>query len=595
MKDTGFKTRLGQITKIKSQSGEPIEFESGQVIINKVSTKKNLKKLVDINNDTSKKTSVKVTDDATVGGLLEGPPHYDKKGNDVGGIPGIVDGNKQIEVEGQEFVVNKEASKKHWRELSKINQSAGNGVPIGPPIDYDEDPKEYKEGGRVIDFNPNHVPSKKILNYAKKIKQNHPEIWKLGGNIFGNEAFVNLKRVSERGYWLDSEEWMYIKWRSYVARHIHDFRIEGVIAMLKWVDKVEKGWPYMKNLIEQEIAKREGKESDKMAKGGVITYKHKYNKKYGYEKNQSHDLEQISKDTGVSLEGLQEIYNKGIGAFKTNPESVRPNVKSKEQWAMARVYSAVMGGKASKIDSNELKMSKGGSVEKDATELSEILMEHLNEYCIYYYNSELDPDSFMMKTEKGENGHKVKELSGMTKNGIDVHISIEQLYMKNGGNVDAKDTITLDVPLMIRLLELSREDIKSDAELHFLVEKLIELKNKPVLTMDDYAFIADLEHNHLKKFDLGGKVNPGQREVDLGFGGLGNGTTVWDRNRIENNDYKIVAHISNSGNVTYYDKNLPEDAKNKIEEMAMKERQGLENQNGLSSGYEFMPINTPLN
>jgi hypothetical protein len=29
---------------------------------------------------------------------------------------------------------------------------------------------------------------------------------------------------------------------------------------------------------------------------------------------------------------------------------------------MARVYSSVMGGKASKIDSNELKMEKGGIV-----------------------------------------------------------------------------------------------------------------------------------------------------------------------------------------------------------------------------------------
>jgi hypothetical protein len=175
------------------------------------------------------------------------------------------------------------------------------------------------------------------------------------------------------------------------------------------------------------------------------------------------------------------------------------------------------------------------------------------------------------------------------------HKGWKKSKFENGGAIDKKDTLTLDVPLMIRLLELSREDIKSDAELHFLVEKLIELKNKPVLTMEDYAFIADLEHTHLKKFDLGGKVTDSEREVDLGFGGLGNGTTVWDRNRIENNDYKIVAHISNLGNITYYDKNLPENAKNKIEEMAMKEKQDFENQNGLSSGYEFMPINTPLN
>ena len=96
--------------------------------------------------------------------------------------------------------------------------------------------------------------------------------------------------------------------------------------------------------------------------GTIITYKNKYNKKYGYSANESHNLEEIAKDTGISLKGLQQIYNKGIGAYKTNPESVRPNVKSKEQWAMARVYSAVMGGKASKIDANELKMNYGGQL-----------------------------------------------------------------------------------------------------------------------------------------------------------------------------------------------------------------------------------------
>jgi len=97
----------------------------------------------------------------------------------------------------------------------------------------------------------------------------------------------------------------------------------------------------------------------------VVTYKDKYNKKYNYPKNTSHTLEEISKDTNVSLKGLQQIYNKGIGAYKTNPSSVRPNVKSKEQWAMARVYSAVMGGKASKVDSNELKMNVGGGIRKE--------------------------------------------------------------------------------------------------------------------------------------------------------------------------------------------------------------------------------------
>ena len=95
----------------------------------------------------------------------------------------------------------------------------------------------------------------------------------------------------------------------------------------------------------------------------MATWKEKYNKKYDYPKSESHSLSDISKDTGVSKKGLQQIYNKGIGAYKTNPQSVRPTVTSKEQWAMARVYSSVMGGKASKVDAKELKMQMGGSLD----------------------------------------------------------------------------------------------------------------------------------------------------------------------------------------------------------------------------------------
>lgn len=101
-------------------------------------------------------------------------------------------------------------------------------------------------------------------------------------------------------------------------------------------------------------------EESKEKGGNILTYKEKYNKKYNYPLNKSHSLEEIHIDTGISLKGLQEIYNKGIGAYKTNPKSVRPNVKSKEQWAMARVYSAVMGGDAARIDKKELKLETGG-------------------------------------------------------------------------------------------------------------------------------------------------------------------------------------------------------------------------------------------
>jgi hypothetical protein len=87
----------------------------------------------------------------------------------------------------------------------------------------------------------------------------------------------------------------------------------------------------------------------------MATYKERFNKKYGQPKDASNSLAKIAKLTGIKRSALQKIYNKGIGAFKTNPSSVRPQVKSKEQWAMARVYSSVMGGKAARVDAKELK------------------------------------------------------------------------------------------------------------------------------------------------------------------------------------------------------------------------------------------------
>ena len=104
----------------------------------------------------------------------------------------------------------------------------------------------------------------------------------------------------------------------------------------------------------------------------MATWKEKFNKKYNHPKGTSHSLSDVSKETGVSKKGIQQIYNKGIGAYKTNPQSVRPNVTSKEQWAMARVYSSVMGGKASKVDAKELKMEMGGHTDK--SEITKVIL-----------------------------------------------------------------------------------------------------------------------------------------------------------------------------------------------------------------------------
>jgi hypothetical protein len=56
---------------------------------------------------------------------------------------------------------------------------------------------------------------------------------------------------------------------------------------------------------------------------------------------------------------------------------------------------------------------------------------------------------------------------------------------------DAVDTITMDVPLFIRMLEYSREDAQEDIDLHDVTEKANLLgKERGILQMEDYNEIV---------------------------------------------------------------------------------------------------------
>jgi hypothetical protein len=60
-------------------------------------------------------------------------------------------------------------------------------------------------------------------------------------------------------------------------------------------------------------------------------------------------------------------------------------------------------------------------------------------------------------------------------------------------STDDKDTVTFDIPLLIRVFELVREDVKTDMDLHNLVERLLSLKNNGTLTMADYEKISSAQ------------------------------------------------------------------------------------------------------
>jgi hypothetical protein len=81
------------------------------------------------------------------------------------------------------------------------------------------------------------------------------------------------------------------------------------------------------------------------------THREKVLERYGME-NRGYSIPELSELFGYSEDVLQEVYNRGIGAYKTNPTSVRMKGSfkkgvnapmrfklSKEQWGRARIWS----------------------------------------------------------------------------------------------------------------------------------------------------------------------------------------------------------------------------------------------------------------
>jgi hypothetical protein len=87
----------------------------------------------------------------------------------------------------------------------------------------------------------------------------------------------------------------------------------------------------------------------------TLSYKNKFNKKHGFNKDKSNSIKDIAKLSNIKYANALKIVKKGEGAFFSNPQSVRKSVSSAKQWGIARLYSAVMGGKAAKIDIDLLK------------------------------------------------------------------------------------------------------------------------------------------------------------------------------------------------------------------------------------------------
>ena len=100
-----------------------------------------------------------------------------------------------------------------------------------------------------------------------------------------------------------------------------DTKACGTIAYLLWGGKAAKRWS------EARVKEMQERELSGTAKTALENKVEKHNE----------EVEEQHKKANLGM--LEKVYNRGIGAYETNPQSVRPQVTSAEQWAMARVNS----------------------------------------------------------------------------------------------------------------------------------------------------------------------------------------------------------------------------------------------------------------
>ena len=189
-------------------------------------------------------------------------------------------------------------------------------------------------------------------DFIAGVKENDNDIYKAGGNIRGNEAF-NLWTKARAGEKTDGV----IKWikerEAWAARHFEDgsqfksgdkagrpSNIAGVIAQMKWGVIGTLGEQKMKDVVLEAIKYREEKES-----GSASQAQQDRQVSDAVEKGLKEKVEKHNEEVGnvaskrTTYRTLLAVFERGIGAYKTNPASVRPNVSSPEQWAYARVNS----------------------------------------------------------------------------------------------------------------------------------------------------------------------------------------------------------------------------------------------------------------
>ena len=310
-------------------------------------------------------------------------------------------------------------------------------------------------------------------DFIAGVKENDNDIYKAGGNIRGNEAF-NLWTKARNGEetagvlsWIKERE-------AWVARHFEDgsqfksgdkkarpSNIAGVIAQMKWGVIGTLGEQRMKDVVLEAIKYREGKESGSASQAQQDRQVSDAVEKGLREKVKEHNEEvnnAASKRTTYRV--LLAVFERGIGAYKTNPASVRPNVGSAEQWAYARVNSflfALRNGRfqGGKHDQDLLperhplstknKEEKIMDIEKEDRHILNV-SETDNSVIVEFKKVEDDSEEMEMEMTEDERPYHDDEDKDKDRNVIDEKIEYRTVTLSRSHHIDEeKRTVRMGV------------------------------------------------------------------------------------------------------------------------------------------------------
>ena len=183
--------------------------------------------------------------------------------------------------------------------------------------------------------------------YAKDLKENWPEIWRRAGNggnpptsFTGNDAFRNWTKYKSGDRSESVLNWVRRRER-YMGRHQGNNRLNGTIANIKWGGVSNIGVSAMKKIIndQKKVVRSRRKAAADLAEeiADDIALKAVSGRirKILSEKAKNHNAKNPKHRTNART--LAAVFNRGVGAYRTNPGSVRGNVTSADQWGLARV------------------------------------------------------------------------------------------------------------------------------------------------------------------------------------------------------------------------------------------------------------------